>query len=1251
MPTSPFNPYMNNRGNYDNDNDQVALFIDWDNLVISNYADRGASRPNIEVIVQKAQQYGTLVIARAYAEWNVMLDRLEVYKAGVEPIYAPVFHSQNDLSGQTGKGKSLADPIMVTDCIDFLHLLPQVGTYVLVTGDKDMMPVVRLAKLRGRRVVIIGPDYVANILQQVSDEFVPYRLLLAAAIPVDPYAAYYQQYGYPVPPQPGYYPQPPTTAQTAQQQATNEREARRGRRPGDRRRVTATQPYKDVTMPPTAQPQQPNYNYYPNQQPPAYGYGVQQPGLPQTGYPVTGQQYPTQPQPGYPAAGQPQYSGYPTAGQQYPITAGQQYPGGYPLTPETQAVPQPQAYQNPIVQPTTPQVQPQAYVQQPTPQIQPTPPSPTVTQQPNRSAQNQAAQATPMVVQAQPATSTPAPAPAATPERATVGSNFEEVKDIIRQIMQSRASGRGQMRARDLKEELLRRIPNFNERRYGYSKFKALLNAVEQAGILQLDQSGHILWVTAPGATPTTTTDFGESDSTNVLGVDTANVDDDDDEEEDEVATVLAHVRLEPAVQLEEPTYNLVQLPPITVDAGDKAQTENPFEAAIEAPEQEEGYNPPPIAAAERVTRIEGQGQGQNRQNEPQPIPQMEARPAPVTQAEATQPVSKVETPAPAQKSGKATERIPGLGARPMLLEQPFFEDVIVLVESLRHRNRWLGYELLLSSVRDYLVRHMPESEAKSQAGAILSKLLNESILKMAMEVHSRGARKMRVQVAHLQEDHPAARYALAAARASEAQAAQAATSEEVSQAEATQQLSETEPQPETFPAPDAQTLGAMQDLAAEGETTPVMVVDEGGVPIIAIVSESEGENQPQADFQPSQTEQQPEMAVATTEGEVSQPGGEAQGENQPQADFQPDSYQHSSENQPQADAQTVRELQTSEAVEMQGETGQILPGMPTPTETENQPQAEHVHYEGQTQAEHSHSEGEQPQAEHVHYENHSHGEQQPHFEGQEQGEQPYFGGQPHNEHFDGQPSQQEHFEGQQPEMTAPAGGEAGDLGHEAQPQMEQPHDPIAEVVSPLEAEQHTPQPVSPEHEPQQPYAEPEFTPQHEPRPEYEPQHQPQQPEYEPQQEPHSHHEAAAGHQSEMQAVTGEEVHSQVIEMPGAEGDTGQQVQGEPQYAPDGEEPASAGGFKNTVELEAAHPVDDTQHAHDGVEAEGEEEEADEEVVDPQIIAPGVPVRRPRRRRTTHPRPEGQAETMAQPRELRQHNNCHVPPRRPNRGH
>ncbi len=158
----------------------VALFVDWDNLAISISAEMGGASIDVKALVNKAQQYGIVLIARAYAEWNTMSERLSVYRAGVEPIYAPTFRYETDPNTHLARGKSLADPVMVSDCIDILHVVPQISTFVLVSGDKDLIPVVRLVQLRGKRVVVIGPDLVAAVLRDMADEFVPYRSLVAA---------------------------------------------------------------------------------------------------------------------------------------------------------------------------------------------------------------------------------------------------------------------------------------------------------------------------------------------------------------------------------------------------------------------------------------------------------------------------------------------------------------------------------------------------------------------------------------------------------------------------------------------------------------------------------------------------------------------------------------------------------------------------------------------------------------------------------------------------------------------------------------------------------------------------------------------------------------------------------------------------------------------------------------------------------------------------------------------------------------
>ena len=164
--------------NDDQDTTKVALFIDWDNLAISTSADMGGALPDVPALVSTAQRYGEVVVARAYSEWQMTSERLAVYRAGVEPVYAPTFRFESDSQPGGSKGKSLADPCMVADCVDFLHLLPEIQVYVLISGDKDMVPVVRLTQLRGKRVVVIGPDLVAAILRDMADEYIPYRSLV-----------------------------------------------------------------------------------------------------------------------------------------------------------------------------------------------------------------------------------------------------------------------------------------------------------------------------------------------------------------------------------------------------------------------------------------------------------------------------------------------------------------------------------------------------------------------------------------------------------------------------------------------------------------------------------------------------------------------------------------------------------------------------------------------------------------------------------------------------------------------------------------------------------------------------------------------------------------------------------------------------------------------------------------------------------------------------------------------------------------
>src|SRR5437868_1691539 len=151
---------------------RVVLLIDYDNLQICAARDTPGRDLQLPPVVQLAQRYGTVIMARAYAEWNLSTERLAVYKSGIEPAFAPVLRTESDRSG-----KSLADTVMVAEGMDMLWTLSP-DVVVLATSDKDLIPLVRVAKQRGAFVVVLGSDFTAIPLREMADEHFTYRGLI-----------------------------------------------------------------------------------------------------------------------------------------------------------------------------------------------------------------------------------------------------------------------------------------------------------------------------------------------------------------------------------------------------------------------------------------------------------------------------------------------------------------------------------------------------------------------------------------------------------------------------------------------------------------------------------------------------------------------------------------------------------------------------------------------------------------------------------------------------------------------------------------------------------------------------------------------------------------------------------------------------------------------------------------------------------------------------------------------------------------
>ena len=151
--------------------DDVALFIDWENFKISLAA--GNRTPNVSALKEEVSNHGRVVVAKAYADWVTRSPELKgasqfindppaLYAAGIEPVYVPTrlpLGSPSALNYRTTRVKNSVDVKMTAECIECAHSYPNIGTFVLVSGDSDFIHVVNSLRAIGKQVIIIGVSW------------------------------------------------------------------------------------------------------------------------------------------------------------------------------------------------------------------------------------------------------------------------------------------------------------------------------------------------------------------------------------------------------------------------------------------------------------------------------------------------------------------------------------------------------------------------------------------------------------------------------------------------------------------------------------------------------------------------------------------------------------------------------------------------------------------------------------------------------------------------------------------------------------------------------------------------------------------------------------------------------------------------------------------------------------------------------------------------------------------------------------
>lgn len=153
----------------------IAIFLDLDNLLI------GAAEANlpfdIELIVNTIEERvgGRAVLRRAYGDYrqNQQIPR-QLAHAGFQ------LHSLVRLNSSD---KNLADMQMVADAVETLIDGYSFSSYVVITGDRDFMPLVQVLRRHDKRVIGIGVRHTtSDSLVALCDEYIFYDDLVPSHV-------------------------------------------------------------------------------------------------------------------------------------------------------------------------------------------------------------------------------------------------------------------------------------------------------------------------------------------------------------------------------------------------------------------------------------------------------------------------------------------------------------------------------------------------------------------------------------------------------------------------------------------------------------------------------------------------------------------------------------------------------------------------------------------------------------------------------------------------------------------------------------------------------------------------------------------------------------------------------------------------------------------------------------------------------------------------------------------------------------
>ncbi len=145
----------------------AALLIDFDNVTMGMRSDLSKE---LKTLLASDVIKGKVSVQRAYADWRRYPQYIvPLSEASVDLIFAPAYGSNK---------KNATDIRMAIDAVELVFIRPEIGTFILLTGDSDFSSLVLKLKEYGKYVIGVGiQESTSDILVQNCDEYYSYTSL------------------------------------------------------------------------------------------------------------------------------------------------------------------------------------------------------------------------------------------------------------------------------------------------------------------------------------------------------------------------------------------------------------------------------------------------------------------------------------------------------------------------------------------------------------------------------------------------------------------------------------------------------------------------------------------------------------------------------------------------------------------------------------------------------------------------------------------------------------------------------------------------------------------------------------------------------------------------------------------------------------------------------------------------------------------------------------------------------------------